>query len=158
MREELLPTAVALRDLNCRDLSTLNDRILMQKKIYILQELGFDLGYNFSWNLHGPYSTELTAAAYECVATCSEEELKSFEFSENVIPYIDKTNSLEKFRQENLTDLSMVEWYELVASLLFWKRREKTIKAAMKNLNTTKPQFGKSQANLANKALDLIGL
>lgn len=38
---------------------TLEGRITFQKRIYLVQTLGIDLGYRFSWNQYGPYSSEL---------------------------------------------------------------------------------------------------
>lgn len=38
---------------------TLEGRITFQKRVYLLQALGLDLGYTFSWNQYGPYSSEL---------------------------------------------------------------------------------------------------
>jgi hypothetical protein len=37
----------------------LEGRIAVQKKIYLLQASGVDLGYSFEWNNFGPYSPEL---------------------------------------------------------------------------------------------------
>lgn len=46
---------------------SLEGRIVIQKTIYFLQALvnGLDLGYSFSWYIHGPYSTKLMAEAFE---------------------------------------------------------------------------------------------
>lgn len=47
------------------NLSTLKDRKLLQKKIYILQESGLNLGYHFGWYIYGPYSPDLTRDAFD---------------------------------------------------------------------------------------------
>jgi len=46
------------------DLCSLDTRVILQKKVYFLQEFGCKLGYNFGWYLKGPYSTDLTRDAY----------------------------------------------------------------------------------------------
>lgn len=46
-------------------LSTLKDRKLLQKKVYMLQEAGLNLGYHFGWYIYGPYSPNLTRDAFE---------------------------------------------------------------------------------------------
>ena len=38
---------------------TLEGRITFQKRVYLAQALGLGLGYGFSWNQYGPYSSEL---------------------------------------------------------------------------------------------------
>lgn len=35
-----------------------------KKTIYLLQSFGLNLGYKFSWYIHGPYSPELTKDAF----------------------------------------------------------------------------------------------
>ena len=45
-------------------MASLEDRKKFQKTIYLLQAFGIDLGYEFIWYLHGPYSPELTRVGY----------------------------------------------------------------------------------------------
>ena len=45
-------------------LSTFDDRLVLQKKIYLAQAARVDLGYMFRWYLRGPYSPELTRDAF----------------------------------------------------------------------------------------------
>jgi len=49
------------------NLKNLNNRKILQKKIYFLQEFGFNLGYNFGFYIYGPYSTELTSDAFTLI-------------------------------------------------------------------------------------------
>ena len=41
-----------------------NDRLRLQKTVYLLQAFGICLGYDFSWYLRGPYCTSLTINAF----------------------------------------------------------------------------------------------
>jgi uncharacterized protein YwgA len=43
---------------------SLEARIRVQKAVYFLKRLGFDLGYEFSLYYHGPYSPELAYDYY----------------------------------------------------------------------------------------------
>jgi len=47
------------------DLTTLENRKLLQKRIYLLQAFGLDLGYRFGWYIYGPYSPDLTRDAFD---------------------------------------------------------------------------------------------
>lgn len=40
------------------------NRLILQKAIYLVQAKDINLGYSFSWYLHGPYCKELTYDAY----------------------------------------------------------------------------------------------
>lgn len=42
----------------------LDDRLRLQKTIYLLQAFGVYLGYDFSWYLRGPYCTSLAINAF----------------------------------------------------------------------------------------------
>ena len=40
-------------------MTTFEDRLILQKRIYLLQAFGLPLGYDFSWYIHGPYCSKL---------------------------------------------------------------------------------------------------
>ena len=42
-----------------------NDRLRLQKIVYMLQAFGVNLGYGFSWYFRGPYCTSLARAGFE---------------------------------------------------------------------------------------------
>lgn len=42
-----------------------NDRLRLQKIVYMLQAFGVYLGYGFSWYFRGPYCTSLARAGFE---------------------------------------------------------------------------------------------
>ncbi len=46
------------------DLSTFNNRLKLQKIIYLIQAYGINLGFTYSMYLRGPYSTQLTKVAF----------------------------------------------------------------------------------------------
>jgi len=41
-------------------ISTFEDRLILQKAVYLAQAAGVNLGYYYHWYLHGPYSPSLT--------------------------------------------------------------------------------------------------
>jgi hypothetical protein len=48
------------------DLQSFDDRLLLQKRMFLLDVAGVDLGYVHSWYLRGPYSPALTRDAFAC--------------------------------------------------------------------------------------------
>lgn len=145
MNNSHIATAIAIRDLNCYSLETLSDRILLQKKIYLAQDIGLPLGYGYSWYVHGPYSTDLTAVAYQIIPEGNEA------ISNNTLkaPYskmIEKVNELENIINEKNLQISVVQWYELIASIAYWyKRGSNTEATVIKKIKETKPQFSEEQ-------------
>ncbi|MGH9921784.1 MAG: hypothetical protein ACRD38_03430, partial [Nitrososphaerales archaeon] len=46
------------------DLGTFSKRKQLQKLTYLIEAFGIDLGFRFSWYLHGPYDSRLTSVLY----------------------------------------------------------------------------------------------
>ena len=145
MNNSHIATAIAIRDLNCYSLQSINDRILLQKKIYLAQDIGLPLGYGYSWYIHGPYSTDLTAVAYQIIP----EGISAIDHHTLKEPYasmISKVNSLESIIDEQDLKISVVQWYELIASIAYWhKRGYSSEQKAVEKIRMTKPQFTETQ-------------
>lgn len=99
-------------------LESLEDRIKLQKLVYLMQAVGLRLKYNYNLYLHGPYSPELTRDAFE---------LNSF--PAEVKEYILKNNELDTDDYQKLSkvkglirDLDETRDFEVLATLVFLKR------------------------------------
>jgi len=57
--------AGVLKRIGSFGLGSFEERLLLQKRIYLLQAFRLYLGYKFSWYIHGPYSPDLTRDAYQ---------------------------------------------------------------------------------------------
>jgi hypothetical protein len=58
------------------------NRLLVQKVVYLLQNRGVELGYPYRWYLHGPYSSRVANDLF-CLARMDEDEaqeLKKYTF------------------------------------------------------------------------------
>ncbi|MGL4605879.1 MAG: hypothetical protein ACRCU3_00215 [Eubacteriaceae bacterium] len=145
MNNSQIATAIALRDLHCYSLDSINDRILLQKKIFLAQDIGLPLGYGYSWYIHGPYSTDLTTVAYQVIPEGSDAIEKN-SLKEPYSTMIEKVNAIEDKIQELGLQISTVQWYELVASIAYWhKNGYNTEEQAIEKLQQTKPQFSEQQ-------------
>lgn len=152
MNNSQIATAVALRDLKCYSIDTIDDRILLQKKIFLAQDIGLPLGYGYSWYIHGPYSTDLTTVAYQIVPEGCES-IEKHHFKEIYANMINKVNALENGEILSNLKMSVVQWYELVASIAYWyKRGNKCEKAIIDKIKHTKPQFTEEQTSVAYKS------
>ena len=54
-------------------MQSFEERLVLQKSIYLAQQLGVQLGYHYSWYLRGPYSKDLTADAYANLSSSTPE-------------------------------------------------------------------------------------
>ena len=71
--QSLLTLKTVLDRIDGDSFDTLEGRITFQKRIYLIQGLGLDLGYRFSWNQYGPYSSELAQDGMLLEAGVAEE-------------------------------------------------------------------------------------
>lgn len=149
IRDDLIATAVFLRELDCFDISTLNDRIIVQKKIFLTQKLGVNLGYYFSWYIHGPYCPQLTEDVYECVPI-GEKYFEKYSIIDEAKVVVEQVNQIAQLAKE--AGMMEPQWLELVTSLVFWHEGT-TEEAAIKNVKAYKPQFTDSDIH---KAIQLL--
>ena len=86
------------------DMSKFDDRLKLQKIVYLMQVKGFNLEINYSWYLYGPYSAELTKLGFQMqdfekttkVSFAEEEQEKKYQqFLEKIEPYKNNTFWLE---------------------------------------------------------------
>lgn len=132
-----------------------DDRLICQKKIYLLQSLGTDLGYTYNWYVHGPYSPSLTNYVYNNLDVLESYDFGRYSLSSVAENNIKKVNALEKDKR---VDLKIASWYELLASLLYifnnrgsWKIDDNN--TLVDTLIKQKPQFNREQCEDAFNTL-----
>jgi uncharacterized protein YwgA len=120
------------------DVVGLDNRLRLQKAIYLVQAAGADLGYRYSWYIKGPYSTGLTQD-YFALAESGEDNdnrVLSQSFVDRVLDAAKVLAVPKKINAEKH------EWYELLASLHFMSKEEKISEANLgKELKKRKPHL-----------------
>lgn len=151
MNTSYIATAVTLRDLNCYSLKTIENRILLQKKIYLAQKKGLPLGYGYSWYIHGPYSPDLTAVAYQVIPE-GREAIEGMKLNDPYAGMVQQVNEIEHAADLKELKIGVVPWYELIASIAYWKERGYAAEEAIvQKLRETKPQFSEEQVRRASQ-------
>lgn len=135
------------------DYGDFNNRLKMQKIVYMLQELGAPIGnYGFRWYKHGPYSQELLDDMFVLSGTPTA----SISFSSDVQKRIDIIKNLVS--QGEHTDYPPHYWVECLASILYLQKYVFSSSASketiLNNLVQKKPHLSNSELN--DKAYDLI--
>lgn len=104
------------KGLNIYSKDSLEDRVIIQKKVYLLQQKGIDLGYEYNWYLKGPYSPTLTKYVYDKLDTLATIGYDEFLLNDEVV---EKIETINKFEEDKPNNLSKASWYELLASILY---------------------------------------
>lgn len=146
------------KKLNIKSKNSLNNRVIIQKKIYLLQEQDVDLGYCYNWYLKGPYSPSLTSYVYENLDTLKSMEYNGASLNGKVLNKIEKINEFQECKPDNLSE---ADWYELLASLLYihkncnmWSIKNDK-ENVIKTLIDEKPKYSREDCQIAlNKLIE----
>lgn len=135
-----------------------DERLVCQKKIYLLQSLGTNLGYTYNWYVRGPYSPALTTYIYANLDVLASSDFSDYKLAKMAERNIQCVNNLEKRKRSDFTTAS---WYELLASLLYihnnrdsWKIDEDDQEHSLfLTLIKYKPQYNEEQCQYAFEIL-----
>jgi uncharacterized protein YwgA len=123
-------------------IGSFDDRLILQKAIYLAQAAGVNLGYYYHWYLHGPYSPSLTKDEYAIAVDlgCGMDESKGWTLDEksssklaslqNLIP---KTDDKRQIRRK----------LELLASVHYLIKRKEVPRCDAKEVIKVFERFGK---------------
>jgi len=121
------------------NVSTLQNRIRIQKAIFLAKYSGVDLGYSYNWYVHGPYSPELTSDYYDMDNDIShgDSDYKNYELTPTLVSSLEKVKQI--IEMPSGVDLTKTEWMELLSSIIYWinsttdESKTKTILAKQKS-------------------------
>jgi len=148
-------------------LDSFSQRFNIQKKIYLAQLMGLDLGYRFGWYLRGPYCTDLTSDAFTLRDELrgGETDHQGRQLSAGANQQVEKARKLWEVPPG--LSVNADQWLELLASvhylkhIAYWpKGASRDFEAVFAALIQTKPQFKdrKADAQRAWNRLEEFGL
>lgn len=128
---------------------TFDERLVSQKKVFLLQEMGVDIGYSYNWYVRGPYSPDLATYIFSNLDVLKEQDFSKYHLTESVQKNIDAVNNLGAKKPDSL---SLPSWYELLASVVYiHKKWNKT--DVFNCLIQYKPQYTQEHYEAARQAL-----
>lgn len=92
-----------------------DDKLQVQKIIYLLQEYGVNLGYNYEWYIRGPYCKQVSADAHVVLDTDVMPQPP-----EQVNLKADKIKEFNKILSSHFNDTT---WLEIAASIVYLKKQ-----------------------------------
>lgn len=113
------------------------DRLKLQKLIYILSYKNIHFNYDFTWYIHGPYSSKLARDGYSYMRRVNEVR-------HNYPPNEEERKVVEGIRNARnmLNDPNRAE---LIASFLYLTDRYGSEETARQELLIRKPRFSENQ-------------
>jgi uncharacterized protein YwgA len=105
------------------DIGSVASRKLLQKVVYLAQDLGLPVHYNYGWYIHGPYSPKLAKDYYELKSqTTLGNSISDFSLASEYSLVSKKLKALLKAKP---FDVEEADWAELLASITFLRRESK---------------------------------
>ena len=141
-------------------LETFDERMALQKTIYLCQVAGIHLGYRYNWYLRGPYSPDLTRDAFDLNAKQESalDEMAGWNLDDESIRRLNKIRPLWASK----TAEERPGWLELLASVPFLKRsydgRDKDAAGLRQILVRNEKCFSEDEIHRAIKELVRHGL
>ena len=136
------------------ELDAFSKRLNLQKRIYLLQLTGIDLGYRYNWYLRGPYCPSLTQDAFLLKDEISADEKEYEEYELNSLTKENIGKAKEIWEVENATSIDPGAWIELLASLHYLKHiawpRTDSKENIFQKLIKAKPRFANQHELIKN--------
>lgn len=142
-------------------LDTFPKRLNLQKKVYLLQLAGLDLGYRYNWYLRGPYCPGLTQDAFTLKEELAwgEEDYEQYELRDGAVQKLRRAEEI--WKAPCGTSVESEIWVELLASLhylkhiAYWPGNNVSKEAVFAKLKEAKRQFV-NKPELMEKAWDRL--
>ena len=117
------------------------DRLIMQKAVYLAQAGGVNLGYYYHWYLYGPYSPSLTRDEFAIAMDISvdPDESKGWKLDDGSSQRLEEIRSI--FTEPKRDKLA--KKLELLASVHFLVDRRQVSKVDTKRITATLERFNK---------------
>ena len=139
-------------------IDTFEDRLILQKAVYLAQAAGVHLGYYYQWYLHGPYSPSLTRDEYDIAEELARDmdDSKSWNLDADSLSTLKRLQSLVPERQKRRRKL------ELLASVHFLIERKQVqgrdVGQLSDILRRYNKDFSQDEIQQAMEELDEYGL
>jgi uncharacterized protein YwgA len=123
------------------EITTFQDRLIIQKTIYLAQAKGVNLGYYYHWYLYGPYSPSLTKDEFAMAMDISAEldESEGWKLDDTSSQRLQK---LQKIFEESDRE-KLAKKLELFASVHFLIDRKQVSGMDIKQITETLVRFKK---------------
>jgi uncharacterized protein YwgA len=123
-------------------INSFQDRLIMQKAIYLAQAAGVNLGYYYHWYLYGPYSPSLTRDEYAIAMDISADmdESKGWKLDDISLKRLKRIRDILAEPQRD----KLAEKLELLASVHFLVDRKQVSKVDTSQITATLKRFNKN--------------
>ena len=142
MDRQQIGVRLAAKGLKLRfQIKTFEDRLIMQKAVYLAQAVGVNLGYYYHWYLYGPYSRSLTRDEFAIAMDISAgmDEAERWKLDDESSKRLEEIGGI--FAEADRSKLARK--LELLASVHFLLDRKQVSKVDTSQITATLERFNK---------------
>jgi len=123
-------------------INTFEDRLILQKAVYLAQAAGINLGYYYHWYLHGPYCPSLTRDEYDIGYELSQDvdDSEGWKLDDESLQKLNKLKNLIPTNDRAGIRLKL----ELLASVHFLINRGQVRQNDTREITATLGRFNKN--------------
>ena len=140
------------------EINGFQDRLIMQKAVYLAQAAGVNLGYYYHWYLYGPYSPSLTRDEFAIDADIASgmDESKGWKLDDKSSQRLEEMRGL--FAGAEADRDRLAKKLELLASVHFLIDRKQASKADASRITATLRLFNKpfTEEDVTNAMGELV--
>lgn len=129
-----------------------DNRLDIQKTIYLAQEMGLKLGLSYNWYIRGPYSPDLSNLIYDVNVREEDSTINLTEYAK------DRLNMLKEFVSNSVPESmkgNVLSWKELLASIHYLKFKNGYGASKINEIiSTQKPWYSEEEVKKAIKCVD----
>lgn len=124
-------------------IDTFEDRLILQKAVYLVQAIGVNLGHYYQWYLHGPYCPSLTRDEYAILDEIGQDTDESKGWTlDNVSK--DRLKNLKNLIPKSKKKKEDSRKLVLLASVHFLVSRKQIRSSEANEISNTLKKFGKN--------------
>ena len=150
MEEDNKRVIAFLNSITNVSIKNFEDRLRLQKLVFLARKMGLDFGFSFSWYARGPYSPSLTRVLF------SADELGLLE-CKDIQPSENEKKVAKNIKQFLGNDVENPRYLELLASVWYFINEKEISEDENKEILNTllelKPQFTKDELEQAIKRI-----
>lgn len=133
---ELYSLGIILKEINNFSMDKFENRLILQKTIYLLQSFGVDLGYPFQWYLHGMYCSDLTKQGFELEGVMGDIPPIEVKFQDDATQ--SRYNVFLEFMKDKKNNSDMLE---IASSISYFYKRRFNKKKILQLVENKKARF-----------------
>lgn len=146
-------TAELMKAMNCYNTEYFDDRVLIQKKLYLAYRCGIANEYEFIWGARGVYCPALNLDS-STILNHDPKYLLRYRLTKKELAIAEYVNSLEDIIEEKELNVGELAWYEMLANIAYLPSQKMEKDSIIDTLKSDDPELAPEDTKVAYKTFN----